>query len=218
MKAGLAYRFEKRAGAYAEALRRSGVEPVLISPGPPRSIEGLDGLLISGGSDVDPAMYGQARQPEVVDVDAERDRMEAELIRQALEADLPLFGICRGMQIMNVACGGTLIQHLQSADVHRVPQLANAHAIAATPGTKLAAIVGPGRKLVNSRHHQAVDRLGQGLVVSAVAPDGVVEGLEHPGKRFAIAVQWHPEERLDSGSHDRALFDAFAAALRQHRK
>jgi putative glutamine amidotransferase len=213
VKAGLTYRYPQRAESYAQALRQAGVEPALIAPGGPRSIEGLDGLLISGGSDVDPAMYGEARRPEVTDVDSERDRMEAELIRQALAADLPLFGICRGMQLMNVACGGTLIQHLPTAVTHRVQQVANAHAIVAAAGTKLASIIGTDRKLVNSRHHQAVDRLGRGLVESAIAPDGVLEGLEHPDKRFAIAVQWHPEDRLAVGEHDRALFAAFASAL-----
>lgn len=215
MKAGLTYRYPKRAEAYAEALSQAGVEPVPIAPDGRKTLDGLDGLLISGGSDVDPSMYGQARHPEVTDVDEERDRMEAELILQALDADLPLFGICRGMQIMNVACGGSLIQHLETVKKHRVPDVVDAHPVLPKQGTKLAAIVGPERKLVNSRHHQAVDRLGRGLVESAVAPDGVLEALEYPGKRFALAVQWHPEDRLKAGAHDRALFAAFAEALRK---
>lgn len=215
MRAGLTYRYPQRAESYAAALRQAGVEPALIAPGGPRSLEGLDGLLISGGSDVDPSMYGEDRRPEVADVDAERDRMEAELILQALEADLPLLGVCRGMQIMNVACGGSLIQHLPTTAAHRVPDVANAHPILAKPGTRLASIIGTDRKLVNSRHHQAVKRLARGLVESAVAPDGVYEGLEHPGKRFALGVQWHPEDRLAVGEHDRALFAAFAEAMRR---
>jgi len=213
MTAGLTYRIPRRAETYADALRRVGVEPVLISPARPRAMKGLDGLLVSGGGDVDPALYGQQQRAEVSDVDRERDDMEADLIRQALAANQPVFGICRGLQVLNVVCGGTLIQHL-TANKHSVPLLTGAHIVEAKPGTKLAAIMGLGGKIVNSRHHQAADRIGRGLVVSAIAPDGVVEGLEHPGKRFVVAVQWHPEERLDAGEYDRALFEAFAAAPR----
>jgi putative glutamine amidotransferase len=212
MTAGLTFRFPKKAEPYADALRRVGVEPVLISPGTRSTIAGLDGLLISGGSDVDPARFGQAPIGDTKSIDPERDAMEAALIEQALDADLPLLAICRGLQMLNVVRGGTLIQHLHNTEMHRVPTLANVHRIRAIPGTKLAKIIGTYPQLVNSRHHQAVDQIGAGLEVSATAPDGVVEALEDPLLRFAIGVQWHPEERLDAGAHDCALFEAFAAA------
>jgi putative glutamine amidotransferase len=213
MRAGLTFRFPKKAEAYAEALRRAGVEPVLISPEAPRALVGLDGLVISGGSDIDPARYGEAPHATTNDVDRERDAMEAALIDQAFETDLPLLAICRGLQLVNVVRGGTLIQHLESTETHRVKNVAEVHRIEVIPGTRLAAIMGTDSQMVNSRHHQAVGRVGAGLRVSATAPDGIVEALEDPLKRFAIAVQWHPEERIDIGAHDRALFEAFAAAL-----
>ena len=212
-RVGLTFRFPKKAVSYAEALQRVGVEPVLISPDAPIPLDGLDGLLISGGGDVDPARYGEAPHASTDWVDRERDAMEAALIEQALQSDVPLLAICRGLQMLNVVRGGTLIQHLENAAMHRVKDLAGVHLIQVVPGTKLAAIVGAGSEIVNSRHHQAAGRIGEGLQVSATAPDGVVEALEDPAKRFAIAVQWHPEERLDVGAHDRALFQAFAAAL-----
>jgi putative glutamine amidotransferase len=214
MRAGLTFRLPKKAEPYAEALRRAGVEPVLISPEAPRPLAGLDGLVISGGSDVDPARYGEAPHATTSDVDRERDAMEAALIEQAFETDLPLLAICRGLQLVNVVRGGTLIQHLENTELHRVKNVAEVHRIEVIPGTRLAAILGTESRMVNSRHHQAVGRVGAGLRVSATAPDGIVEALEDPLKRFAIAVQWHPEERIDIGAHDRALFEAFAAALR----
>jgi gamma-glutamyl-gamma-aminobutyrate hydrolase PuuD len=212
-RVGLTFRFPKKAGPYAEAVRRAGVEPVLISPEAPIPIAGLDGLLISGGSDVDPARYGEEPYATTDSVDRERDAMEAALIEQALQADLPLLAICRGLQLLNVVRGGTLVQHLENTELHRVKNLAEVHLIEVVPGTKLASIIGTAPQIVNSRHHQAVGRLGEGLRVSATAPDGVVEALEDPLKRFVVAVQWHPEERIDLGAHDRALFVAFAAAL-----
>jgi putative glutamine amidotransferase len=210
MRAGLTFRCPKRAEAYAAALRSVRVEPVLISPETPRSLAGLDGLLVSGGSDVDPARYGQARDPESSEPDQERDELEAALIGEALEAGLPLLAICRGLQLLNVFRGGSLRQHVES---HRQKGVVDAHSVTIVAGTRLASILGTGTIPVNSRHHQTVDRLGEGLVVSATAPDGVVEALEDPLQRFAIAVQWHPEERIDAGAHDRMLFEAFAAAL-----
>jgi putative glutamine amidotransferase len=214
MRAGLTFRFPKKAEAYAEALRRAGVEPVLISPEAPRPLAGLDGLVISGGSDIDPARYGEAPHPATNDVDRERDAMEAALIEQAFETDLPLLAICRGLQLVNVVRGGSLIQDLENIEMHRVKSAAEVHRIDVVPATRLAAIMGTDFQMVNSRHHQAVGRVGAGLRVSATAPDGIVEALEDPLKRFAIAVQWHPEERIDIGAHDRALFEGFAAALR----
>jgi putative glutamine amidotransferase len=195
---------------YLEALRRVGIEPVLVSAEAATSLDGLQGLLLSGGSDVDPDLYGQPRQAATQNVDRARDALELRLIDEALRRDLPVLAICRGMQMLNVALKGTLNQNVAG---HRAPGVAEVHAVNLHPGTRLAAVVGAAACSVNSRHHQAVDRIGEGLVVSAQAPDGVVEGFEHPGKNFVVAVQWHPEDRILSYACDRRLFDAFATAI-----
>jgi putative glutamine amidotransferase len=208
--------FVARVEPYEAAMRGAGIEPVRN----PESLEGLDGLLLSGGSDVNPKHYGQKRLRESETPDDARDELEIRLLREAIAADLPVFAICRGLQLLNVVCGGTLIQHLSSTEVHR--QKANgaepgrhpaAHRIWVAPDTRLAGIIGAGGHDVNSRHHQAIESLGQGLVVSAIAKDGVIEGIEKPGAAFAVAVQWHPEDRIAVSAADRKLFDAFAAAL-----
>ena len=169
----------------------------------PVSLDGLDGLLLSGGSDINPRNYGQERLRQSDSPDDARDELEMRLLQDALMADLPVLAICRGLQLFNVFYGGSLIQHLPDSDVHR--QKANgaetgkhpaAHSIQVKPETQLARIMGSGEHQVNSRHHQGVDRLGPGLIVSAVAADGVVEGLEAPEATFAVAVQWHPEDRI----------------------
>jgi putative glutamine amidotransferase len=206
-RVGLTYSIRKKPVSYAEALRRFGVEPVLISPDAPIPLDGLDGLLISGGGDVDPARYGEAPHASTDWVDRERDAMEAALIEQALLSDVPLLAICRGLQLLNVVCGGTLHQHVEC---HLLKNVAEAHLVDVVLDTRLASILGSGTRMVNSRHHQTAERVGNGLQVSARAPDGVIEALEDPSKRFAIAVQWHPEDRFEA---DRTLFQAFAAAL-----
>ncbi len=173
---------------------------------PENPIDSLDGmgLVLSGGSDLDPASYGAEADPRTEAPDPERDAMEQKLLRQALELDLPVLAICRGMQLFNVTHrGGTLIQHVEG---HRVPL----HDTTIGEGTQLATIFGAGRRSVNSRHHQVAGRLGEGLIVSARAADGVIEGLERTDRRFAVAVQWHPEDLMPQ---DRALFEAFRNAL-----
>ncbi|HTR35979.1 MAG TPA: gamma-glutamyl-gamma-aminobutyrate hydrolase family protein [Bryobacteraceae bacterium] len=216
MRAGVTFKNAARLGPYELALREAGIEVVRN----PASIDSLDGLLLTGGSDVDPARYGERRVPEAGKPDPARDEMEARLLTQAGQAQLPVLAICRGLQLMNVVYGGTLIQHLASVEIHRrQPQGAEegkhpaAHRIRVTEGTRLAAIIGAGEHEVNSRHHQAAARLGQALVVSAVSADGVIEGLEDPRQPFAIAVQWHPEDRIRVSAADRQLFAAFAAAM-----
>jgi putative glutamine amidotransferase len=199
--------------AYESALRQVGLEPVRLAAGGQASLDSLDGLVLTGGRDVNPSRYGQARQPGTDTPDDARDELELRLIRDALERGLPMLAICRGMQMLNVARGGTLIQHLSSADVHK-PKEATHH-IRVAPGTHLAALIGAGEHVVNSRHHQAVDRLGDGLEVSAVWNDSVIEALEMPGQSFALAVQWHPEDRVPEDVGDRKLFEAFAAATKQ---
>lgn len=216
-KAGLTFRDPRKAEPYAEALRQAGIQPVLISPLEPRPLAGLEGLLLSGGTDVNPARYGGTPHPGNEPTDDGRDELETGLLTEALAADLPVLAICRGMQLFNVAHGGTLIQHLDNSAVHQVrdadPALP-AHEILVEPDSLLAGILGAGRHPVNSRHHQAVERIGAGLRVAARStPDGVIEALERSDRRFALAVQWHPEDQARRDLSQRKLFEAFAEAL-----
>lgn len=216
-RAALTYREPKKAEPYADALRDAGVEPVLVAPDSARRLDGLEGLLLSGGTDLNPRLYGSAPQPEDEPADDERDALEAGLLAEALEADLPILAICRGMQLCNVAHGGTLIQHLNSP-IHRVKggdPAAAVHQIDVEGGTRLAAILGEGVHGVNSRHHQAVGRIGKGLRVTARSiPDGVVEAMERDDRRFVVAVQWHPEDQVRRDEEQKKLFEAFGEALR----
>jgi putative glutamine amidotransferase len=200
----------RKLAPYIEALCQVRIQPLTLPPDTAASLDGLQGLLLTGGGDVDPGLYGQPRQTATQHVDRARDTLELRLLDEVLRRDLPVLAICRGLQMLNVALGGTLKQDI--AD-HRKPGVGEVHSVNLVPGTRLADIVGADSCLVNSRHHQAVARVGQGLVVSAEAPDGAVEGLEHPGKRFVVAVQWHPEDRVLSHACDRRLFEAFARAL-----
>jgi len=209
----LTYRFEEKAKAYAEALRAAGLEPVFLTPDALPTTQGFDGLLLSGGTDLDPALYGQTPYPETEQPDRDRDAMEISLLRAALSRDLPVLAICRGMQLFNIAHGGSLHQHLASADRHRVRDNLDAHGIAVQDGSQLARIVGSGEYTVNSRHHQGVDRVGSGLNVSAYSDDGVIEGLERADRKFTVAVQWHPEDRIHADPKDLELFRALARAI-----
>ena len=218
LKAALTFGYLDKAGPYAEALRQAGVEPVLMAPGEPRALAGLQGLLLSGGTDLNPARYGETPHPGNEAPDDARDEMETALLAEALAADLPVLAICRGMQLFNVAHGGTLIQNLDNSAAHVVrdndPALP-VHRILVGPGTRLAAILGEGAYAGNSRHHQAVDRVGAGLRVTARStPDGVIEALERGDRRFALAVQWHPEDQVRRDLTQRKLFASFAEACR----
>ena len=220
MKAGITYRLESKVVRYEAALRAAGIEPVRVPPGSGISLDALDGLVLTGGADINPARYGQPREPECEEPDDARDEHEIRLLRKALARDLPVLAICRGMQVFNVAQGGTLIQHLPSVDLHRQAAGSEpgkhgaAHSIRVAEKTRLATIIGAGEHAVNSRHHQAVDRPGADLQVAAIASDGVIEAIERPGRHFAIAVQWHPEDRILVSDADRKLFEAFAAAMK----
>lgn len=214
MRAGIAFRNESKLGPYERALREAGIEPVRISLDTPPPVESLDGLVLAGGTDINPARYGQQAAPETDQPDDQRDEVETRLLEGALAQGIPVLAICRGMQLFNVVHGGTLIQHLPAGGAHQVKQPdAVAHTVHVARGTRLAAILGEGEHGVNSRHHQAVDRPGHGLIVSAIAPDGVIEALEKSGDSFAVAVEWHPEDRIFASAGDRRLFEAFAAAL-----
>jgi putative glutamine amidotransferase len=168
------------------------------------------GLLLPGGADVGPERYGETRHPAVTDVDAARDDYEIALVRAALAADLPVLAICRGLQVMNVAAGGSLIQDIPSqvgtVVPHQVPTPKDgiAHDVAVVSGSRLAGLMGgavvDGRLPVNSRHHQAVQRIAAGFIVTAEAADDVIEALERPQSRFCVGVQWHPENFVDSGT------------------
>jgi putative glutamine amidotransferase len=205
---------------YIEGVNRAGGIAVLLPPQPidtdivERVLDGLDGLIITGGRDVDPASYGQRPHPATDEPDAanrERDALEFALVDGAIRRGMPLLGICRGAQVINVALGGTLHQHLPDVIGHTHHQQGNAvfstSAVRTVPGTRLAALIGDSSD-AQCYHHQAIDRLGEGLIVSAQDTDGVIEAVEIPGANFVLAVQWHPEERLD----DLRVFSAVVEA------
>lgn len=185
--------------SYVTAVQRAGALALLLPPEPgadPDEVLALiDGLVLVGGSDVDPASYGAERDPATGSTCPPRDEFELALARRALELDLPLLGICRGMQVMNVAAGGTLTQDVENLDVHRhTPGVFGDHEVELDAGTLAARAAGEEHHAVKSHHHQGIDRIGAGLVVSGRADDGEVEALEVPDKRFALGVLWHPEE------------------------
>jgi putative glutamine amidotransferase len=182
---------------YEEALRAAGLT---ISYKP--SLDDAGGLLLMGGTDVNPDLYGDERQTETEEPDDDRDAIELWLLADALSRNLPILAICRGFQLLNVFHGGTLLQHIET---HRVPL----HPVRIVPGSQLCRIFGMQLE-VNSRHHQAVGKPGGGLLISARAADGIVEGLERPDLPFVVGVQWHPE---DLPAHA-GLFQAFASAVR----
>ena len=202
--------------AYTEAVRAGGGTAMLIPPlGPADSaatiVSRLDGLLLSGGSDVNPSRYGAAPHPTTTGWRDDRDVSEMALVHAADDIGLPLLGICRGMQIMAVAAGGSLIQHVPDVvgdDGHSPgPDVYGAVEVTTEPGTRLARILGE-RVAVACHHHQAVAE-HPGFLASASADDGLLEAMEAPGDRFRLAVQWHPETQTD-----RRLFEALALAAR----
>ena len=216
---------------YVEAVLRAGGAPILIPPLANKPALGviqdqLDGLLLAGGADLDPSLYGERPLPECQSPDPERDAMELAIARWALDQGLPVFGVCRGMQLLNVACGGTLYQHVPAecpdALDHEQPGQARshiAHDISVQPDSLLAGILGDLHPGVNSFHHQAVHQVGRGLRVTASAEDGIIEAMEMPeAAAFVLAVQYHPEEleAVDIGSH--RLFLAFVQAAADRKR
>jgi putative glutamine amidotransferase len=216
-----------RVGDYVESVKRAGGEPVVLDAAgdPASALDRIDALLLTGGLDVDPALYGEAPHP-ATEIDAERDRFEIPLSRDAVARDLPVFAICRGVQVLNVAEGGTLVQDIPSATttglIHSIdiPKDHAAHEVRVTPGTRLAASLGAALPQVTCavlrRHHQAVGRVAPSFVVSAVSPDGVIEAIERPASAFCVGVQWHPENFWRTGEFG-PLFAAFVDAARRRR-
>ncbi len=194
------------------------MEPVPVLTSGSISLNDFAGLLLIGGTDVNPRRYGESPQPETDEPDDERDEVELEIIDQAIGTDLPILAICRGLQILNVYHGGTLIQHVSSVQRHDpdTPDKAvPAHEVVIEPGSLLADIAGTTTWQVNSRHHQVAKEIGPGLRVSARdSQDATVEGLERPDKKFVVAVQWHPEDQVRRYPEQLKLFQRFADACR----
>jgi putative glutamine amidotransferase len=209
---------------YLAALRRAGgrgaalMSDELDERDAEELLDRFDGLLLIGGGDLDPETYGQPREPEVYGVIPRRDNFELPLARAAIARGMPTLAICRGHQVLNVALGGTLEQHIISADVpHGVPGEAGrpfAHPVRVQDGSRLATALGATVADISSQHHQAVDKLGDDLEAVAWADDGVIEGIElSDPDRWVVGVQWHPEHTAATDPVQQRLFDAFVAAV-----
>jgi gamma-glutamyl-gamma-aminobutyrate hydrolase PuuD len=203
---------------YVRAVERAGGRPLLVPPsdeGIEETLDAVHGLIFSGGSDLDPALYGQEAHAETNGVVPERDRAELALLRAALARDMPVLAICRGSQVLNVALGGDLVQHLPDVvgnEQHKhTPGVFADHDVAIDDGTRLGAILG-GHVPVKSHHHQGFGRLGEGLRVAAHADDGAVEAVEDPERRFTLGVLWHPE-----AGEDMKLFEALVEHAGRYR-
>jgi gamma-glutamyl-gamma-aminobutyrate hydrolase PuuD len=204
--------------SYVSAVERAGGRALLVPPAADAvddTLDALDGLIFSGGSDLDPSLYGAEPHPETIGVIPERDHAELALLQAALSRDMPVLAICRGSQVLNVAMGGNIIQHLPDVvgdEKHKhTPGVFADHDVDVHAGTRLADILGD-RAPVKSHHHQGFDRLGDGLRESARAEDGTIEAVEDPDRRFALGVLWHPEE-----GEDAALFEALVDEARTYR-
>jgi putative glutamine amidotransferase len=204
--------------AYVNAIEAAGGRPLLVPPSTQaieETLDRLDGLLFSGGSDLDPELYGQEEHPETNGIVPERDRAEIALLRAALERDMPVLAVCRGSQVLNVALGGDLVQHLpeivgDEKHKHTPGEFAD-HDVDLVTGTRVQEILGD-HAPVKSHHHQGYGKIGDGLREAARAEDGTIEALEDPSRRFAMGVLWHPE-----AGEDLALFEALVAEARTYR-
>lgn len=213
-------------GTYARSIYRAGGLPILIAP--PRAdaepddvaeiLDRIDGLLVPGGVDVDPARFGEAPHPSLGRVDPDRDVLEIVLTEAALRRGTPILAICRGIQVLNIAAGGSVYQDLATqvpgAIQHRqvAPRWHASHPVEVAGESRLGQILGGERAEVNSFHHQAVRKLAPGFIATAAAPDGVIEGIEQPEHRFAVGVQWHPEGMWERHPVMLELFAALVAA------
>ena len=211
IRVALATRSEDKSEPYRRALERAGLEAVTFEPDAGGSLDAVAGLVLTGGTDVDPELYGAVRGPETETPDRARDDFEAELLRAAMARDMPVLAICRGLQLFNVVRGGTLVQHLPDTARHK-QKTGGAPVHDVVVDGAMAEVFGAGRVAVNSRHHQAIEWTGEGMIVTARDPeDGVIEGFTMPGAKFAMGVQWHPEDMAED-EHQKRLFAAFAAA------
>ena len=204
---------------YVTAVERAGGRPLLVPPsadGVAETLEVLDGIIFSGGADIGPVEYGADAHPETDEPHSARDAGELALLSAALERDIPTLAICRGFQLLNVVRGGDLVQHLPESlghERHReVRGVFSEHPVEIKGGTRLAEVLGERPPAVKSSHHQGLGRVGSGLVETAWAEDGTLEGLEDPSRRFAVGVLWHPE-----AGEDQRLFDALVEEARRHR-
>jgi gamma-glutamyl-gamma-aminobutyrate hydrolase PuuD len=204
--------------AYVDAIERAGGRPLLVPPseeGVEETLDALDGLLFSGGADLDPDLYEQEAHPETSGVHPRRDRAELALLEAALARDMPVLAVCRGSQVLNVARGGDLVQHLPDVvgdEKHKhTPGVFADHDVTLEGGTRLAELLGD-RAPVKSHHHQGFGRVGTGLRVSAHAEDGTIEAVEDPEHRFALGVLWHPE-----AGEDKRLFDELVRQAEAYR-
>lgn len=203
---------------YLRALHRAGGQEGILAPQrmDPEEVgallERFDGLLLIGGGDIDPKHYGEDPMPECYGIDTEADLFEMKLVRAAIHRGMPVLAICRGFQVLNVAMGGTLDQHItgrQGLVGHGIPGVRpELHEVRLEPGTWAAKAMSSETVTVSSSHHQAVAKVGEGLVVSGRAPDGIVEAMEHPDDSWVVAVQWHPERRAEEDPAHQGLFDA----------
>ncbi|MFN0147032.1 MAG: gamma-glutamyl-gamma-aminobutyrate hydrolase family protein [Dehalococcoidia bacterium] len=216
--------------AYLDTLQAAGGVPVLLPPQLRADqlgqlLSGVDGLLLTGGGDVDPFLYGdRTSHPAIAGVSRQRDTLEMNVIQWALAEQVPMLAICRGMQVLNVSLGGSLHQHVPEhygEDVVHDQVAAGlarseaSHSVEVREGSLLASLVGAGRLMVNSMHHQAVRAVGTHLVISARSPDGLIEAVEAPSLgRFVLGVEWHPEEMAATNPEARALFEGLVAAAR----
>jgi putative glutamine amidotransferase len=203
---------------YVEAIEQAGGRPLLVPPsedGVDETLDALDGLLFSGGSDLDPEVYGATAHSETNGIRPRRDAGELALLTAALERDMPVLAICRGSQVLNVALGGDLVQHLPEIvgdDKHKVtPGVFAEHDVDVSPDSRLGSLIGD-RAPVKSHHHQGFGRLGAGLQAVAEAEDGTVEALEDPARRFAVGVLWHPE-----AGEDARLFEELVRQAAEYR-
>lgn len=200
-----------------EGIVRAGGEPVLIPPGPGAMVErlaGYDGVVLPGGADLDPSLYGARLDPRTDEFDRFQDEFDLSCARACLGIGLPLLAICRGMQVVNVALGGTLIQHLPESSVQHRGAM---HPVIMDADCAVAGAMGSATVEVSSYHHQSIDRLGAGLRVVGRAPDGCIEVIEHADMPM-LAVQWHPEDNAAEAPEQQALFDATVAAARTDRR
>jgi putative glutamine amidotransferase len=210
---------------YSQAILHAGGAPVIVPAAQDQKslgviLDAVKGLILSGGPDVNPRRFGEEPLAGLGEVDEALDRMELMAVRLAIDKNLPVLGICRGIQVLNVALGGTLYQDVASqvpevlCHTPKADKAVNTHTVRIEAGSRLHRIIGKREIWVNGKHHQAIKDLAGGLVVTARAKDGVVEAVEHPRKRFAIGVQWHPEGTWRDDPSSQRLFAAFVQAAR----